>query len=125
MSRTGLSFPKSSRILCTRDFRRVYDGGLRFSGRFFAAFCLEVRDPERPDGVRIGFTTPRALGGAVTRNRIRRRTREAVRLELDGFGPRWDIVITPRKSVLDASFAALRGEVRKLLCSCTPSSSQS
>jgi ribonuclease P protein component len=65
--------------------------------------------------VRIGFTVPRALGGAVERNRIRRRTREAVRhnyyallAELSGA---MDVVINPRKSVLKADFNKLSEEV--------------
>lgn len=124
MSRSGLSFPKSSRILRSGDFRRIYDGGVRFSTRLFAAFCLETADPDRPPGARIGFTTPRALGSAVIRNRIKRRTREAVRLELDAFGPQWDVVINPRKSVLSVDFADLRDEVRKLVSRCKPPSSQ-
>ena len=65
-------------------------------------------------GARIGFTVSRALGGAVERNRIRRRTREAVRqhysLLASGIV---DVVINPRKSVLKADFAVLSQEVAR------------
>src|SRR5438874_12821011 len=63
-------------------------------------------------GVRIGFTVSKALGGAVQRNRMRRRLREAVRqcppisaqLQVD-------VVINPKKALLTVDFAALVNEV--------------
>lgn len=113
-----LSFLKSSRILRRADFRRVYDGGLRFTSPLFAAFCLENTDPDRPPGPRIGFTVPRAIGKAVVRNRIRRRVREAVRLALAAAGPRWDIVINPRRSAAAAPFEAIQAEIGKLIRRC-------
>ena len=45
----------------------------------------------------MGFTTPRALGKAVVRNRIRRRVREAARLELAQLSPEWCIVFPGRR----------------------------
>jgi ribonuclease P protein component len=96
----------------------VYDHGTRFSGSLFAAFC--VRETE-PDGPHIGFTTPRALGKAVVRNRIRRRVREAVRLYLDRLNPQWSIVINPRRKALDASTQDLQREVERLFLSCSGS----
>lgn len=117
---SGRPFPKSSRILKNRDFRRVYDEGVRFTTRLFAAFYLDTADSARTTGARVGFTVPRALGKAVKRNRIRRRMREAVRLELPALGPQWDIVINPRRAVLDAPFDEMRSEVRKLVHRCAP-----
>jgi hypothetical protein len=55
-------FPKSARILRSKDFRRVYDNGAKFSGPLFSAFCLRNNGDK---GIRVGFTRPRALGGAV------------------------------------------------------------
>ena len=112
-------FPKSSRLLNRSDFRRVYDQGSRYASRLFAAFYLDCATmPARPAGPRIGFTVPRALGKSVKRNRIRRRMREAVRLDLPLMGPQWDVVFNPRRSVLDAPFAEIRSEVRKLISRC-------
>lgn len=74
------------------------------------------------EGPRIGFTTPRALGGAVVRNRIKRRVREAVRLRLDQLNPQWSIVINPRRKVLDAPFPELEREVERLFRQCNGSS---
>jgi ribonuclease P protein component len=80
------------------------------------AFCLRAVDAEKP--ARFGFTTPRALGKAVVRNRIKRRMREAVRQELFAFPHNWIVVINPRRSVLEAGFADLRCELRRVLAKC-------
>ena len=96
----------------------MYDHGTRFSGSLFAAFC--VRETE-PDGPHIGFTTPRALGKAVVRNRIKRRVREAVRLHLDRLNPQWSIVINPRRKAFDASTEELQREVARLFQRCNGS----
>ena len=74
--------------------------------------------PDCP-GPRVGFTTPRALGKAVVRNRIRRRTREAARLELAQLSPEWSIVFNPRRKTLDCLFSELQAEVRRLFLVCS------
>jgi ribonuclease P protein component len=61
----------------------------------------------------VGFTVPRALGAAVERNRIRRRVREAVRLNRRDMGDAVDVVIHPKKSALAADFAGLRDEMAR------------
>ena len=108
-------FPKSARILRSKDFRRVYDNGAKFSGPLFSAFCLRNNGEE---GVRVGFTCPRGLGGAVVRNRIKRRVREVVRVRLDQPGAGWEIVINPRLRALTAPFSQIEREVEKLFQRC-------
>jgi ribonuclease P protein component len=65
------------------------------------------------DGLRVGFTVGRALGGAVDRNRMKRRLRESVRLTRPAVGPAADVVINPKKSLETAEFADLLHEVRR------------
>ncbi len=64
---------------------------------------------------RVGITVGRALGGAVVRNRIKRRMREAVRAQFTALlGPRVvsaDIVINPKKAAWAAEFERLNFEV--------------
>ena len=79
-----------------------------------------MRETE-PDGPHIGFTTPRALGKAVVRNRIKRRLREAVRLQLDRLNPQWSIVFNPRRKALDAPTSDLQREVERLFLRCNGS----
>ena len=56
---------------------------------------------------RVGLSTPRTLGGAVQRNRVRRRLRELVRTRLERIGPGWDILLIARPAAGSASHAEL------------------
>jgi ribonuclease P protein component len=110
------SFPRSSRILRSADFRTVYDNGTRVSGPLFAAFCL-ARESDG-GGVRIGLTVPKALGGAVVRNRIKRRLRAAFRLQRADWNIDWDIVLNPRKAAILAPFADLERALAEVIRKC-------
>ena len=103
-------FPKAARLLKHADFERVYSRGRRS----FAAHMTFFYVPRQPgEGLRVGFTVSRALGGAVQRNRMRRRLREAVRLQWPGSALAADVVINPKKSLLQAEFEDLQGEVSR------------
>jgi len=107
----------SDRALRTADFRKVYDHGKRVSGPLFAAFCL-AREDGKSCSPRLGLTVPRAIGGSVVRNRIKRRLREAFRLHRADLNPKWDIVINPRRTALAASFTDLERALRKVIEQC-------
>jgi len=64
-------------------------------------------------GLRIGFTVGRALGGAVQRNRMKRRLREAVRLVGSVAAANVDVVINPKKSLLTIEFSQIVNEMRR------------
>ena len=64
--------------------------------------------------MRLGFTVSTKLGGAVQRNRMRRRLREAYRLNEDRFRPGIDLVIVARAKAATAPFPALQKELLKL-----------
>jgi ribonuclease P protein component len=77
-------------------------------------FFYLQREAETPGaGLRIGFTVGRALGGAVQRNRMKRRLREAVRLTRPSQFPGADMVINPKKTLLEFDFDAVVNEVRQ------------
>lgn len=63
--------------------------------------------------MRVGFTVGRALGGAVVRNRMKRRLREAVRLSRREASVAADVVINPKRSLLAAEFSALQRDVER------------
>lgn len=111
---------RSLRLRKHADFDRVYQASRRYSSASMTYF-FRVRDAGEPAGPqtpgsepRIGFTTGRVLGGAVVRNRIRRRMREAVRLHAGELPQRTDVVLHPRRTVLDMKFTLLEKEVARV-----------
>jgi ribonuclease P protein component len=64
---------------------------------------------------RFGLSTGHKLGGAVVRNRVRRRLREALRVMAPSFQPGWDVLIIARPAIVEADHDALVGAVRRLL----------
>jgi len=110
-------FSRSKRLLRHSDFERVYESGRRHFSSLLTAFYLLRQDFKDTagcaGGLRIGFTVGRSLGGAVERNRIKRRMREAVRLSHPPIGIDADVVFNPKKPVLTADFEALLNEVRR------------
>ena len=113
-----LGFSRSGRLLKHSDFDRVYKQGRRQFSPHMTVFYLRQAEGARPErGSRVGFTVGRVLGGAVERNRMKRRLREAVRLRrsaLEGAGA-VDVVINPKKSVLKVEFAVVLEEVGRAL----------
>lgn len=102
-------FPRSVRLLRHADFERVYKLGKRHFAACMTVFYLRRAEGEGP---RVGFTVGRVLGGAVVRNRMKRRLREAVRLH-GSIPVAVDVVINPKKSLLATPFADLRNEIRR------------
>ena len=100
-------YPRSMRLLRHADFERVYEKGRRLFSTHITVFYLRR---ESGNCARIGFTVSRARGGAVDRNRMKRRLKEAVRLTRIPAGP-VDIVINPKKSLLKTNFEVLLEEV--------------
>src|ERR1051326_3854618 len=105
---TQQKFPRSSRLLKHADFQTVYKQGRKHFSSNMVAF---YHQSGRSGGPRVGFTVGKVLGGAVERNRIRRRMRAAVGRHLDELATPLDLVLHPRKSVLTMKFAQLEGEI--------------
>ena len=110
-SASGLSFPREARLARRGDFDAVYRAGKRRSSTHFTVFFRANHLPQS----RFGFSIKKALGGAVVRNRIRRRVREIVRCHRGEITAGWDIVIHPKSSVARAEFVALEADLLKLL----------
>jgi ribonuclease P protein component len=102
---------RSRRLTRAAEFDRVRKEGGVTRGRFLSLGVLSVNAGER---VRAGFVTSRKVGGAVVRNRIRRRLREIVRRhQHDLTGGIWIVTIaSPRAG--SASYAALEDEWLRL-----------
>jgi ribonuclease P protein component len=67
------------------------------------------------EDTRFGLSTSRRLGGAVKRNRVRRRLREALRVMAPSFQPGWDVLIIARPAIVEADHDTLVGALHRTL----------
>jgi ribonuclease P protein component len=96
----------AARLRRDADIAAVWSEGMKIQHSMFA---LRAR-PNGLDVIRVAVAAPRSLGGAVARNRSRRRLREAFRAAIGGLpsGPGCDLVIVARPQTASVTFAALR-----------------
>jgi ribonuclease P protein component len=104
------------------DYQCVYAASRKQFGKQMSYFFM-LRPPLGPDGKplrdvtpdpsapRVGLTVPKAMGKAVDRNRIKRRMRAAVGKHLSLLQSPVDVVLHPRRSVIDLDMPALEREV--------------
>jgi ribonuclease P protein component len=106
----------SHRLRKHADYQLVYKAGRKQFSKQIAYFHALRPADRRSDtpGPRIGLTVPKALGKAVDRNRIKRRMREAVRAALPLITSPVDVILHPRRSVIDRDFQLLKREVAQI-----------
>jgi ribonuclease P protein component len=93
------------------DFARLAEGGVARThpllvGRFVRTDL---------DQTRFGLATGKRLGGAVVRNRVRRRLREELGVMAPSFQPGWDVLIIARPAIVNAGQDTLVGALRRVL----------
>lgn len=91
------------------DFQRVYQHGTRVHGRLATLFVLSN---DLAVG-RLGIAATKKLGGAVVRNRAKRLIREVFRR--NKIAPGFDLVVVPKRELLDATLIAIEAEYRHSL----------
>ena len=94
-----------------QDFAAIQSNGTSRSHPLLIARFLRT-DLET---TRFGLSTGRRLGGAVVRNRVRRRLREALRVMAPSFQPGWDVLIIARPALIEADHEALVGALGRVL----------
>jgi ribonuclease P protein component len=97
------------------DYQRVYQASRKQFSRQMTFFVApRPALPGQPDTPRVGLTVGKVMGKAVDRNRIKRRMREAVRRNVDLLQGPIDVILHPRRSVIDLDFATLDREVAQV-----------
>lgn len=102
-----LRFPKAARLARAAEFNEVKQKGATFHGKFFVLSVLNISATEP---ARTGFITSRRVGGAVKRNRVRRRLRELVRTSRPQLRAGFWIVLIARAAATRATWNELQEE---------------
>jgi ribonuclease P protein component len=103
------SFRSHEHIKARTQFQEIYKTGTRVHGRFSTIFVLAN---QLPIG-RLGIAATKKLGGAVERNRAKRLIREVFRR--NKVAPGFDVVVVPKRELLEASLTALETDYRNTL----------
>jgi ribonuclease P protein component len=105
----GQGLAAAERIRRRAEFERIYAAGDKIHGRYMTLFVM-ANGASTP---RLGVAATRKLGSAVDRNRAKRWARELFRRRKNIGG--LDVVVVPRREMLDAPFANLEVEYDTLL----------
>jgi ribonuclease P protein component len=121
--RPSAASPGIFRLRKHADYQRTYQASRKQFARQMTYF-FALRPQLGPDGTplrdaaldtpRVGLTVGKVMGKAVDRNRIKRRMREAVRRNLPLLNAPVDVILHPRRSVIDLDFATLDREVAQV-----------
>jgi len=101
-----LRFRRTQRIRRRAEFQHIYKQGTRVSSRYYTLFI----QPNSLAIGRLGVAATKKLGGAVVRNRAKRLVREVFRRS--GIAPGFDIIVVPRRELLETSLVVLETEYR-------------
>ena len=103
-----LIYPKSVRLRKRREFLATQRRGQRVHGAHLIVIAAQRQGP----GLRLGITASKKVGGAVQRNRVKRRLREGFRLLRGQWrGGSADLVVIARHSAQAATFAELQKDL--------------
>lgn len=100
---------REKRLTSRREFEAVCSQGSSWSNDLVVLRVL----PNDRGSSRYGFAAGKRVGGAVVRNRVKRRLREAIRLTPTKDG--WDMVFIARQAAAAADYHALSRAAQELL----------
>jgi ribonuclease P protein component len=102
---------KTKRLTLPAEFARVKGQGMTQRGRYLVLGTLRLKEEK---AFRAGFVTPKHIGGAVVRNRVRRRLRDIVRNGQPRLNAGLWLVVVARPYAANASYAQLKDEWLRL-----------
>jgi ribonuclease P protein component len=105
----GQRFTPAEHVRRRADFERAYSSGSRIHARYMTVFVVPNGGPV----ARLGVAATRKLGPATDRNRAKRLAREVFRRNKPVEG--LDVVVVPRREMLDALFTSLEADYRAAL----------
>jgi ribonuclease P protein component len=105
------SFRKSRRFTHRSEYERVRQDGVTRRGKLL---ILNVAPVENSAPSRVGFVTSHRIGGAVARNRVRRRLREIVRRHQHELRAGFWFVLIAKSEAVSASYRSLQDEWLRL-----------
>jgi ribonuclease P protein component len=111
MAPSDFSFPKTKRLTLPAEFARVKGQGTAQRGRFLVLGALKVKEE---NSFRAGFGTPKHIGTAVVRNRVRRRLRDIIRTSQPRLRAGHWLVVVARPYAAKATHAQLKDEWLRL-----------
>ena len=98
---------KKYRLKKNMEFKKVYSVGKKYWNRNFILFTKK----NDLDETRVGFTITKKHGNSVVRNRIRRRMKEAYRLNLSHIKDGYDLVFIPKRNIVSISYGELENSM--------------
>lgn len=105
--------PQGARLRRSSAFRAVFDSGKAYPDALVVLHVQALTD--RPGDCQVGFSVSKKVGGAVVRNRVKRRLRAIVRRHLAELGLGHNLVLRARPQAALAEFDALEAAVCRVL----------
>ena len=102
---------KQHRLRKSKDFAAVRREGKSWADRRLVLVARRTGG----EHCRFGFSVSKRVGNAVVRNRVKRKLKEAARVELlPRIEPGWDFVVIARKDAADADYHRLNRSLQRL-----------
>lgn len=102
---------KKYRIRKNTEFKKIYKSGKNYWNRNIILYCMKNDINE----TRAGFTISKKMGNAVTRNKIKRRMKEAYKRNFFDLKSGYDLIFIPKKHIVNISFGELENSIRHIL----------
>jgi ribonuclease P protein component len=107
-----MNFNRTHGLKKDSDFRKVYKHGKSFANRYLVMYILN----NKSENSRIGISVSKKVGKAIIRNKVRRRIKEAYRLNIDEkIKNGYDIIFIARVAIKDADYVDIEKSMKHLI----------